>query len=92
MKVKIELEKTIQVRQYEPLRVAISAEDDVADSSQIPTLYKEISGKLYNILMREYAKYDELSSQAPEANNSKKATPIPRLKKATKAKVVKAEY
>ena len=92
MKVKIELEKTIQVRQYEPLRVAISAEDDVTDSSQIPTLYKEISGKLYNILMREYAKYDELSSQAPEANNSKKATPIPRLKKATKAKVVKAEY
>lgn len=92
MKVKIELEKTIQVRQYEPLRVAISAEDDVEDSSQIPTLYKEISGKLYNILMREYAKYDELSSQTPEANNSKKATPIPRLKKATTAKVVKAEY
>ena len=31
MKVKIELEKTVQVRQYEPLRVCISAEDDVPD-------------------------------------------------------------
>ena len=37
MKVKIELEKTVQVRQYEPLRVCISAEDDVPDSSHIPT-------------------------------------------------------
>lgn len=92
MKVKIELEKTVQVRQYEPLRVCISAEDDVPDSSHIPTLYREISGKLYKILMREYEKYDELSSQAPEANSAKKATPIPKLKKKTTAKVVKAEY
>ena len=92
MKVKIELEKTVQVRQYEPLRVCISAEDEVSDTSQIPAMYKEISGKLYKMLMREYEKYNEMSSQSPEANNAKKATPIPKLKKKTTAKVVEAEY
>lgn len=92
MKVKVELEKTMQVRQYEPIRVCISAEDEVPDSSHIPTLYKQINDKLYKILMREYAKYDELSSSTPEANKAKAATSIPRLKKKTTAKVVKADY
>ena len=92
MKVKVELEKTMQVRQYEPIRVCISAEDEVPDSSHIPTLYKQISDKLYKILMREYAKYDELSSSTPEANKAKAPTSIPHLKKKTTAKVVKADY
>lgn len=92
MKVKVELEKTMQVRQYEPLRVCISAEDEIPDSSHIPTLYKQISDKLYKILMREYARYDELSSSTPEANKAKAPTSIPRLKKKTTAKVVKADY
>lgn len=92
MKVKVELEKTMQVRQYEPIRVCISAEDEVPDSSHIPTLYKQISDKLYKILMREYAKYDELSSSTPEANKAKASAAIPRLKKKTTAKVVKADY
>lgn len=91
MKVKVELEKTIQVRQFEPLRVCISAEDDVEDASATVNLYKDISGKLYKILMHEFERYDAFSNSAPEANHAKPATP-PRLKKKTKAKVVSAEY
>ena len=91
MKVKVEIEKTLQVRQFEPLRVSISAEDDVEDPSGITEMYRDISKKLHTFLMREYQKYDALGNSAPEANKAKPATP-PRLKKSVKSKVVQAEY
>lgn len=90
MKVKIELEKTIQVRQFEPLRVMLSAEDDVADADAIKTLYGEISGKLKAILVREFERYDELSSYSVPARSTPAGTGLP--KKASKAKVISAEY
>ena len=91
MKVRIELEKTLQVRQFEPLRVMISAEDDIT-MDKVPELYKELSGKLSSMLKREYEKYDQLTDRTVKSDNKKSSVgSIPALKK-KKVKVISAEY
>ena len=95
MKIKIELEKTVQVRQYEPLRVCIAIEDAEAESiDAVNAMYKDASVKLHSMIKREYAKFDDEqydSARPVQANTAKAAEPrIPRLKK--KTKVVSATY
>lgn len=93
MKVKIELEKTVQVRQYEPLRVMISGEADT-NEMPIPELYKELSGKLSSMIRREYDKYDAMmnSDRTVEANSAKASNGFPKLKSAKKTTVKSVEY
>ena len=91
MKVRIELEKTLQVRQFEPLRVSIFAEDDIP-MDKVPDVYKELSTKLSSMLKREYEKYDQLTDRTIKSKDTKSSLGlIPALKK-KKVKVVSAEY